>query len=227
MNYRNKARQAGFTLVEIAIVLVIIGLLLGGVLKGQSMIENAKVKALQSEFQSVPTMMLAYQDKFKAVPGDDGIAATHQTGATNPAAGGTTGNGLIDTGTWVGLPIAATNANESALFWNHVRVSGLASGNPAIGEALNAVGGKLGVTALGVSGTANHPNHVVATAGTHVVCSSGINGKLAKLLDYAMDDGSATTGLMFASQEVGVPVTGPKALAAYADGFNYTVCLAF
>src|SRR6266567_1473852 len=66
-----RSAQTGFTLVEIAIVLVIIGLLLGGILKGQEMINSAKVKNLANDFRVIPTYIYAYQDKFKALPGDD------------------------------------------------------------------------------------------------------------------------------------------------------------
>ena len=58
-----KKQQSGFTLVEIAIVLVIIGLLLGGVLKGQELINSAKVKNLANDFRTIPTFVYAYQDK--------------------------------------------------------------------------------------------------------------------------------------------------------------------
>ena len=61
-----KKQQSGFTLVEIAIVLVIIGLLLGGVLKGQELINSAKVKNLANDFRTIPTFVYAYQDKFRA-----------------------------------------------------------------------------------------------------------------------------------------------------------------
>ena len=54
-----KNNQSGFTLVEIAIVLVIIGLLLGGVLKGQELINSAKVKNLANDFRNIPTMVFA------------------------------------------------------------------------------------------------------------------------------------------------------------------------
>jgi prepilin-type N-terminal cleavage/methylation domain-containing protein len=56
--------QRGFTLVEIAVVLVIIGLLLGGVLKGQELINSAKVKSVVSDFRSTSTYLFSYQDKF-------------------------------------------------------------------------------------------------------------------------------------------------------------------
>ncbi|MEP7070452.1 MAG: prepilin-type N-terminal cleavage/methylation domain-containing protein, partial [Usitatibacter sp.] len=58
-----RSQQSGFTLVEIAIVLVIIGLLLGGILKGQELINSAKVKNLANDFRVIPTYIYAYQDK--------------------------------------------------------------------------------------------------------------------------------------------------------------------
>ena len=67
-----RAAQAGFTLVEIAIVLVIVGLLLAGVLKGQELIENSRVKAAAGEMNGVSAAFNAYRDRFRTLPGDDG-----------------------------------------------------------------------------------------------------------------------------------------------------------
>ena len=72
-----KKPQTGFTLVEIAIVLLIVGLLLGGVLKGQELIDSAKAKNLAQDLRSIPAMVHAYQDKFRALPGDDPAAVRH------------------------------------------------------------------------------------------------------------------------------------------------------
>ncbi len=66
----NVKRQQGFTLVEIAIVLVIIGLLLGGVLKGQELITNAKIKAVTSDFENITAAYYAYQDRTGHMAGD-------------------------------------------------------------------------------------------------------------------------------------------------------------
>ena len=63
-------RQHGFTLVELAVVLVIIGIILGAVLKGQELINNSKAKSLQSNLKSIETMMWSYYDRKGRWPGD-------------------------------------------------------------------------------------------------------------------------------------------------------------
>jgi ATP synthase F1 epsilon subunit len=140
-----KSQQSGFTLVEIAIVLVIIGLLLGGILKGQELINSAKVKNLANDFRVIPTYIYAFQDKFKALPGDDAQVTAHVSGATaatTPA--GTVGNGVIN-GHWN----SATATDESYLFWQHVRLANLAAGPTDATDATyrptNAVGGQIGI----------------------------------------------------------------------------------
>ena len=91
-----KSQQSGFTLVEIAIVLVIIGLLLGGILKGQELINSAKVKNLANDFRTIPTYIYAYQDKYKNLPGDDNAVATHLGASGTQATVGAVGNGVIE-----------------------------------------------------------------------------------------------------------------------------------
>ena len=140
-----KSQQSGFTLVEIAIVLVIIGLLLGGVLKGQELINSAKVKSLASEFRAIPTFIYGYQDRFRSLPGDDRDAT--RVGGTN-ATNGTRGNGVIE-GAWD----SENPGDESFLFWQHVRLANLAVGPTSYSGAdaaafipRNAEGGRIGVT---------------------------------------------------------------------------------
>src|SRR3989441_11126607 len=85
-------RQQGFTLVEIAIVLVIIGLLLGGILKGQEMITQAKIKNIVNDFNGVTVAVTSYQDRYRAIPGDDRNASTRWT-VQAPASGN--GDGVM------------------------------------------------------------------------------------------------------------------------------------
>ena len=85
--------QKGFTLVEIAIVMVIIGLLLGGVLKGQQMIANAKIKSLVNHAQGLSAAIYSYQDRYKALPGDDPKATTNLPGASGGCLAANLGNG--------------------------------------------------------------------------------------------------------------------------------------
>src|SRR2546427_10556260 len=80
--YDNKnLAQAGFTLVEIAIVLVIIGLLLGGILKGQEMITQARIKNVINDFNGITAAINSYQDRYRALPGDDINAASRWAGS--------------------------------------------------------------------------------------------------------------------------------------------------
>ena len=141
----------GFTLVEIAIVLVIIGLLLGGVLKGQELINSAKVKNLANDFRNISTFVYAYQDKYRALPGDDSAVrrpmSLAEMAATTPAAG-------LANGAHQRRLEQLTRTDEIYLFWQHVRLAGLATGTPAVGHLSlgdeyvpkNADGGRIGVT---------------------------------------------------------------------------------
>jgi prepilin-type N-terminal cleavage/methylation domain-containing protein len=227
-----KQKQSGFTLIEIAIVLVIIGLLLGGVLKGQELINSAKVKNLATDFKNIPVFIYGYQDKFKALPGDDKDPKTHLGWAANitPTAGQTLGNGVIE-GPW--LPTATTD--ETLLFWKEIRDANLANGPTTLPTAAagipaflpsNALGGTVGVQ------SGNTPSITDASGngikGTYVVCSSGILGKFVKQLDTTLDDGDPTTGSMLATKST---VTGTAAVAADPvttsadEATPYTVCM--
>ncbi|MEQ9023070.1 MAG: prepilin-type N-terminal cleavage/methylation domain-containing protein, partial [Pseudomonadales bacterium] len=70
-NRKTPRSQAGFTLIEIAVVLVIIGLLLGGVLQGQQLIENSRVKSATNDFNGIAAAAFSYQDRYGRLPGDD------------------------------------------------------------------------------------------------------------------------------------------------------------
>jgi len=113
-----KQKQSGFTLVEIAIVLVIVGLILGGVLKGQEMISNAKVRNVIDQTTAIQTAVYAFQDRYRALPGDFASAATSIQGVTGGANGGNgDGNGFIN------------RDNDRGLFWLHLASAGFITGN--------------------------------------------------------------------------------------------------
>ncbi len=218
-----KKMQSGFTLVEIAIVLVIIGLLLGGVLKGQELVNNAKVKNLANDFRGISSFVYAYQDRFRALPGDDAAAATHLNGgttATTPA-GGTVGNARIN-GNWN----SATTTDESYLFWQHVRLAGLATGTTNTGAAdyrpRNSEGGLIGVTSDAVLTTPTTPYPA-----SFYVCSQGIQGRFVRQIDVMIDDGNTQTGTVRAITDGSASVVDATAVAAANDAVLYTVCVSF
>ncbi len=233
-----KRNQSGFTLIEIAIVLVIIGLLLGGVLKGQELINSAKVKNLAGDFKNIPVFIYGYQDKFKALPGDDRAVDTHLSGLSPTCVGGTcpyaappaspnVGNGVIN-GNWD----ATTNASESYLFWQHVRLAGLAPGETvAAGTTYiptNAAGGKIGIqsgstTAPAMNDAAGNP-----IRGSYTICSDGILGKFVKQLDTTMDDGNYGTGSMLAMKTYAFGGNADNQTTntpAFDEAATYTVCM--
>jgi prepilin-type N-terminal cleavage/methylation domain-containing protein len=207
-------RQSGFTLIEIAIVLVIIGLLLGGILKGQELINSARVKNLATDFRNIPLFIYGYQDKFKALPGDDSAANTHVGGdnASTPGAAADRGNGVID-GDWD----STTQTDESYLFWQHARLAGLAPGSTDETAAdyppVNALGGRIGIQSA---------KPFTGINGSYFICSTGILGKYAKQLDTQLDDGNGSTGSMMAGTTADGSTGGT---AAPVDSTSYTVCM--
>jgi prepilin-type N-terminal cleavage/methylation domain-containing protein len=222
-----KRNQSGFTLIEIAIVLVIIGLLLGGVLKGQELINSAKVKNLATDFRNIPVYIYGYQDKFKALPGDDKAATTHVGATTNG-----NGDGVIN-GNW-NDPATATTS-EAVNFWQQVRLAGLATGPTTLTDPAyiptNAVGGIIGIQSGTSSATATPIKDGSGNAirGSYIICSSGILGKFVKQLDTTMDDGNPATGSMLAGlpTAAGTPMTAAPLTGAGAidDAASYTVCM--
>lgn len=217
-----KKTQTGFTLIELAIVLVIIGLLLGGVLKGQELINSAKVKNMVSDFKNIQVYIYGYQDKFKALPGDDHAALAHVAGA-NATNVTQTQNAVIQ-GSWD----STSAADESYMFWQHVRLAGLAPGatDPAVPATYvprNADGGQIGVQSVsGFTAVTTLPT-AGGISGSFVICSDGILGKFAKQIDTTMDDGIGNTG----SVRVVVNGTPSIGVAAPVDSTPYLVCMAF
>ena len=221
-NSQRHVRQTGFTLVEIAIVLVIIGLLLGGVLKGQELVNNAKVKNLANDFRAVSSFVYAYQDRFRAMPGDDGQANAHVANGVNPTTpAGTISNARIN-GAWN----STTQTDESYLFWNHERLAGLATGTPTVGAAdyihRNTEGGQVGIT-----GDPVLTNPATPYPGNFYVCSTGIQGRHARQIDTMIDDGNLATGSVRALANAAATQADAENVTPAQDATLYTVCSAF
>jgi prepilin-type N-terminal cleavage/methylation domain-containing protein len=207
---RKLKNQKGFTLVELAIVLVIIGIMLGAVLKGQEMINNAKVKRLYAQQKEIVAAIYTYYDKFGKFPGDDNAAgiATRWNPPTYYTAGN--GNGLVDggaTGTDAApgtmFTCAAATASETCGMWDHMRRSNILSGPLDGTNATNAYGGTVGVA-----------NVAVSALTVNWIGFSRIPSDVAQQLDTQYDDGVGTTGSI-------------RALAAYTAGSTAPISLFF
>jgi len=210
-----KARQKGFTLVEIAIVLVIIVLLLGGILKGQEMITQAKIKNVIADFSGISAAYHGYQDRYRTIPGDDLGAGTRWTGATSG-----NGNGVV-----AGAYNSNTVTDESRLWWDHLRRSGFVAGN-GTQQPFNAVAGQIGVqTGDFAGGTA------LGGFSGLIICSANLPDKIAIAVDVQVDDGASATGSVRAMLQTAPnqTVDGASVLAAnyQENGTNtYVACRA-
>lgn len=211
-------QQKGFTLVEMAIVLVIIGLLLGGVLKGQELIDNSRIKNAVNDIKGISAAYNGYLDRFQRLPGDDGPVATIQArGGSWQAAVAGNNNGALN----VPAAQALTGGGENGIFFRHLRHAGFISGDPALAglAALprNAFGGLVGVTDDAVFGL---------PAGGRYVCMGSIPGKAARSIDVTMDDGVPNTGSVRAivGANNAAPNTAVPPVTPYSDDNTYTLC---
>jgi prepilin-type N-terminal cleavage/methylation domain-containing protein len=116
----SRHNQQGFTLIEIAIVLVIIGLLLGGILQGQSLINSARVRNLISQMDGVKAAFYGFQDRYRALPGDFSQADKQITGVAAGVDGD--GNGEIENPNGAGF-------YESIAVWDHLSHAGFITGS--------------------------------------------------------------------------------------------------
>jgi len=116
-----RKKQAGFTLIEIAIVLVIIGLLLGGVLKGQELITSARVRNLISQQDGIKAAYFGFLDRFRSLPGDYSLASTNIANVLAAANGN--GNGQIQS------VLGGGTIDEHIAVWDHLSHAGFINGS--------------------------------------------------------------------------------------------------
>ncbi len=160
-----RRNQGGFTLVEIAIVLVIIGLLLGGILKGQELINSARVRNLADTNSGIQAAYYGFIDRYRQVPGDMVSTQATQAIGTTITVGGD-GNGQVG-----GSATSSDNWKEASALWTHLTLAGFLQGTYP--------GGKTTDAEYSTSGSEGGPRNA-------------FNGMmlLGRGRDYATDDGT-------------------------------------
>lgn len=190
-------QQAGFTLVELAISMVIITLLTAAVIGGKELIEAARTRSIVAEIEGFQTAFNSFTEKYKAYPGDYRLAATKLPGAP------TGGNGDTRIQWEVG--------NEGSLAWLHMQVTGYVGGEFTPG--LNAVVGTSIPSSRASDGAGYAIDHDAtgedSELGNHLLLGqadgSGINnnpvltGVDAQAIDSKIDDGQPNAGIMEAA----------------------------
>ena len=206
----SQQNEKGFTLVELAIVLVIVGLLIGGILKGQELIANAQVTATINQMTGLDAATSTFRDKYNGFPGDLLNAQDRLPNCEAPCDEGD-GDGQLDI-TAGSLPTAG---DEAHLYFLQLRSDGLITGftggsTIGFGEALPpaSVGGgffagfSTGSDLEGVTGADARRGHYIGLAGDTAGDISDDNGAFspaqASRVDNKIDDGDPTTGSVVA-----------------------------
>jgi hypothetical protein len=189
------------------------------------MITQAKIKNVINDFNGITAAVTSYQDRYRALPGDDQNAAGRWT-TQAPANGNGDGviAGLYNANNTAGTGGAPANTAESNLFWQHLRIAGfvpgLTMGTGSGTPPQNATGGIMGVETA-----------VVGTNGlgftSVIVCSSNIPDKVAIAVDTQSDDANPGTGQIRAQLQTSAnPNTAATPATAYVETAvsQYLVC---
>jgi prepilin-type N-terminal cleavage/methylation domain-containing protein len=188
-----KNARKGFTLVELAIVLVIIGLILGAIIKGQELINNAKIKRLYNMKQEILASMYTYYDKFNAYPGDDPKAQKHLNSTTTKNGNG---NGIIDGSLKFDC---SDNSTEVCAFWEHLRLANILTGD-GVENPKNPYGGAVSVV----------NNYTIQGKRGNWIAFDNLPEEAAMTLDAKYDDGKYNSGSIRASGSTDYDLTDTK-----------------
>jgi prepilin-type N-terminal cleavage/methylation domain-containing protein len=221
----------GFTLIEMSVVLIIATLLMGASLKGQQLINIAKEKQLETDFSNIPMMIYGYQDKYKAIPGDDKNAVNRFSNITASVQNGD-GEGLI-AGKWFDF----NPSTDSTLIWQHLRLAGLMGGETNLLSPGYMPQNSLGKS-IDIQSGSDYGNPPIVNLlgqplhGTYTICSRGIPGELVISLDARLDDGNPGMGNMLATPDVdtfssgALPATvGTNITTDISSTKQYIVCM--
>lgn len=240
----NNHNAYGFTLVELAIVLMIIGLLIGGILRGQELMTNARVAATVQQVKAYQGAMVTFRDTYSALPGDISNATRRLPGcdAASFCVNGDA-NGIVGAIQASALDSNQTGAAaprvETSMFWKHLALSRLISGiqpnaDPSVAEfGYTHPASKLnGGFVVGTKTDNSAPNHFAqgillkialrpqATYGT----PRALSGFEAALVDRKMDDGLPNTGFV-AGEHMGTGCkTNDIATGVYNENQTQNAC---
>jgi len=228
-------KTSGFTLVELAIVIVIIGLIIGGVLVGQDLIKAATIRSAVSDVEKFNAAATTFRGKYNGLPGDLAAAKAIEFGLSAGAdanAAGTPGlrdgNSTIDQS---GGGVVTNLSGEIGLFWKDLGATGLIGGSyigmgttvgPAAAVTASNVGtflprSKLRDSAyyLAYQQTGRNMFYVATitaaiTTGA-ITASDALTALEAKAIDEKLDDGSPTTGIAITMTDLNTPNAGAAA----------------
>jgi prepilin-type N-terminal cleavage/methylation domain-containing protein len=225
-------KKSGFTLIELSIVLVIIGLIIGGVLVGQDLIKAAEIRATIGQYEKYNAAINTFRTKYNSIPGDMpaadstafGLNAT--AGATDGTRGLGDGNGLIER---VAGNVTDTtfNAGEPLQFWGHLSRANLVDGS--LGAAMTTGGlaganltagtattyfpaAKSGRGGIWYAGSTNGLNYYVLTGAGAITAATGATVQASAAtpieafnIDSKIDDGLPNAGIVQARGTSGNP----------------------
>jgi prepilin-type N-terminal cleavage/methylation domain-containing protein len=180
-------KQNGFSFIEISIVLVIIGLLLGGTLKGQELITGARVRHLVAQQDDIRAAYYGFLDRYRALPGDY-IAARANIPNCNACENGN-GNGQILTNGAILEYVAA---------WSHLSKAGFIAGsyNYVAGDVVDVT--NTPVNSYGAMMQLIYDNGFsdvgVATNRHNLKTGNNLPSNLLAEIDRKVDDSRATAG---------------------------------